>query len=74
MKGGSGESLRPSVPDLLKGHVLYNLACYYATHSELEKAGPALQQAFTLYPASREFALTDPDLVALRPDSSQYPA
>ncbi|HLV98721.1 MAG TPA: ClbS/DfsB family four-helix bundle protein [Ktedonobacterales bacterium] len=60
-----------SVPDLLKGYVFYNLACFYATHSELEKAGPALQQAFTLYPASREFALTDPDLVALRPDSSQ---
>lgn len=59
-----------SVPDLLKGHVLYNLACFYATHSRPEQARPALQQAFLLYPATREFALTDPDLVALRLDST----
>ncbi|HTK10346.1 MAG TPA: ClbS/DfsB family four-helix bundle protein [Ktedonobacteraceae bacterium] len=55
------------VPETLKGYVLYNLACFYATHSQLEQARPALQQAFALYPATREFALTDPDLVALRP-------
>jgi tetratricopeptide (TPR) repeat protein len=58
------------VPDALKGYMLYNLACFRATHAQLEQAGPALQQAFTLYPATREFALTDPDLVALRPKSS----
>src|SRR5262249_44771381 len=34
-----------SVPDLLKGHVLYNLACFYATHGRLEQARPALQRA-----------------------------
>ena len=54
-----------SVPETLKGYSLYNLACYYATHDQLEKAKPTLQQALTLYPALREFALTDPDLFAL---------
>jgi tetratricopeptide (TPR) repeat protein len=58
------------VPDALKGYMLYNLACFRATHGQLEQAAPALEQAFTLYPATREFSLTDPDLVALRPDSS----
>lgn len=55
------------VPHTLKGYIFYNLACFYATHTRLEKAVPALQQAFTLYPSTREFARTDPDLVALRP-------
>jgi hypothetical protein len=45
--------------------MLYNLACFYAAHTQLENARPALQQAFTLYPALREYALTDPDLVPL---------
>ncbi|MGO8949249.1 MAG: TPR end-of-group domain-containing protein [Ktedonobacterales bacterium] len=56
-------------PAILKGYVLYNLACFYATHSRLEKAWTPLQQAFALYPASREYAETDPDLAALRPIS-----
>jgi tetratricopeptide (TPR) repeat protein len=56
------------VPETLKGYIFYNLACFYATHTRLEKAAPALQQAFTLYPPTREFARTDPDLVALRPN------
>lgn len=55
--------LEAGVPEILQGHVLYNLACFYATHSRLEKAWAPLQQAFTLYPHTREFALTDPDLV-----------
>jgi tetratricopeptide (TPR) repeat protein len=63
--------IEAQVPDALKGYMLYNLACFYATHTQLEKAGPALQQAFTLYPALTAFALTDPDLVALRPNSSE---
>jgi len=54
------------VPETLKGYTLYNLSCFYATHDQLEKARPALQQALTLYPALREFALTDPDLFSLR--------
>jgi tetratricopeptide (TPR) repeat protein len=63
--------IEAEVPDFLKGSIFYNLACFYATHSQLDKARPALEQAFALYPALREFALTDPDLVALRPYSSQ---
>jgi tetratricopeptide (TPR) repeat protein len=56
-----------SMPDLMKGYAYYNLACFYATHSQLEKAEPALRQAFELYPDSREFAKTDSDLDSLRP-------
>jgi tetratricopeptide (TPR) repeat protein len=59
------------VPDTLKGYMLYNLACFYATHGQLEKAQPTLQQALILYPLLGEFALTDPDLVALHLNSSQ---
>ena len=59
------------VPEVLKGYIFYNLACFYASHSRLEQAASALQQAFTLYPASREFARTDPDLVALRPHQTE---
>ena len=58
--------IEAEVPDPLKGSIFYNLACFYATHSRQEQAWPSLQQAFTLYPATREFALTDPDLVKLR--------
>jgi tetratricopeptide (TPR) repeat protein len=53
-------------PEDLKGVILYNLACFYATHSRLEQAVPALHRAFMLYPTLKEFARTDPDLVALR--------
>ena len=63
--------IETDVPEFLKGYVLYNLACFYATHGQLEKADPILQQAFTLYPGYRKFALTDPDLIALRPRFSQ---
>jgi len=58
--------IEAEVPDPLKGSIFYNLSCFYATHSRQEQAWPPLQQAFTLYPATREFALTDPDLVTLR--------
>jgi hypothetical protein len=57
--------LEARVPETLQGYVLYNLACFYATHSRLEKAEMPLQQAFTLYPLTRELALTDPDLADL---------
>jgi len=63
--------IEAEVPEPLKGYIFYNLACFYATHSRLEQAAPALQQAFKLYPPSREFARTDPDLVALRPNQSE---
>lgn len=63
----SNRVIEAEVPETLKGYMSYNLACFYATHMRLEQAAPVLQQAFTLYPATREFARTDPDLVALRP-------
>lgn len=63
--------IEASVPELLKGYMLYNLACFYATHSQVESARPALRRAFALYPETREFALTDPDLVALRPSLAE---
>jgi tetratricopeptide (TPR) repeat protein len=63
--------IKAEVPDPLKGSIFYNLACFYATHSQLEKARSVLQQAITLYSSLREFALTDPDLIALRPSPSQ---
>ena len=69
-KGWTDRVVEARVPATLKGYMFYNLACFYATHNRIEQARPILQQAFTLYPATREFALTDPDLVALRPYSS----
>lgn len=53
-------------PTALKGTILYNLACFYATHAQLEQAGTTLSQALTLAPFLKEFSLTDPDLIALR--------
>ncbi|GHO49458.1 DinB family protein [Ktedonospora formicarum] len=62
--------IKADVPDPLKGNILYNLACFYATHDQLEKAPPALEESFILTPELREFATTDPDLVALYPTQS----
>lgn len=58
------------VPETLKGYMLYNLACFYSVHGLLEQARPILQQAFVAYPATREYALIDPDLAALRSSST----
>ncbi|HEV7126021.1 MAG TPA: ClbS/DfsB family four-helix bundle protein [Ktedonobacterales bacterium] len=60
--------LEAEVPQTLKGYVLYNLACFYATHGQVEKAAEPLRQAFVFFPQSREYALTDLDLVQLRPN------
>ena len=57
------------VPAGLKGLVLYNWACFDATHGRVERALPSLRQALELHPGYREFAETDPDLAALRPFS-----
>ena len=65
----AGRVVEASVPDTLKGYTLYNLACFCATHDQVGKARPLLQHAFTLYPGLQEWALTDPDLAALRPSS-----
>lgn len=58
-------------PEFLKGYVLYNLACFYALHTQLEKASATLQQALTLAPHFKELSLTDPDLVALNHQSAE---
>lgn len=58
------------VPEVLKGIVLYNLACFYATHARLEKASAILPQALTLAPYLKEWSLRDPDLVALHDQSA----
>lgn len=70
-KAGAKRVLEAGVPSTLQGYVYYNLACFYATHSRVEKASMPLQQAFTLFPSSRELALTDPDLIELRPNLPQ---
>lgn len=54
------------VPATLHGYVLYNLACYYAMHGQGDRALASLRQAFALWPATREFAQSDPDLAGLR--------
>lgn len=53
-------------PSALQGTALYNLACFYATHDELESAATSARQALALYPSLRELAREDPDLIALR--------
>lgn len=58
------------VPEVLKGIVLYNLACFYATHTQLEKASATLQQSLLLAPHLKEWSLSDPDLVVLRHQSA----
>ncbi len=62
----TGRVVQTEAPEFLKGYVLYNLACFYATHTQLEKAAVTLQQALALAPLFKELSLTDPDLVALR--------
>ena len=59
----------PAASPHLKSLVLYNRACFDATHGRIDSAIPALQEAFTLHPPYRLFAETDPDLSALRPFS-----
>ena len=63
--------VQTEVPDEAKGQVLYNLACFYALDEQLEKASATLQQALTLAPRLREWSLSDPDLVALRNQSTK---
>lgn len=58
--------VQSDAPGDLKGTVLYNLACFYALHEQLEKASRLLQESLTLAPRLKEWSLSDPDLVALR--------
>lgn len=56
-----------AAPDPVKGMVLYNLVCFYATHGQVEKAAGMLPEALRLAPQLREWSRSDPDLAALRP-------
>lgn len=58
--------LEAEVPDPLKGNILYNLACFYALHEQLEKAAINLERALFLAPELKEWSLKDSDLDALR--------
>lgn len=62
--------VQTGAPEPLKGHILYNLACFYATHEQVKKASTTLSQALTLAPHLKEWSLRDPDLVALRDQSA----
>ncbi|GHO48039.1 TPR end-of-group domain-containing protein [Ktedonospora formicarum] len=58
--------LQTGVPEWVKGWFIYNLACFYAQHNELEKAATRLQEAVTATPELEERSKSDPDLAALR--------
>jgi tetratricopeptide (TPR) repeat protein len=58
--------VKTEAPARLKGHILYNLACFYALNSLLEKAATTLERALTLAPDLKELSLQDSDLDALR--------
>ncbi len=58
--------MQSAVPEWIKGWFVYNLACFYARHDQLEKAATHLQKALTLAPDLKEQSLSDPELVALR--------
>ena len=62
----AGRVVATAAPAELSGSVLYNLACFYATHAEVEQAVTTLRRACTLHPPLAEFARTDPDLEAVR--------
>jgi len=63
--------LEAEVPGSLKGHILYNLACFYALHDQLEKASTSLQKALELAPELEEWSRKDADLDALRAKQAQ---
>jgi len=57
--GQYGDQLAP------RGEALYNLACFYATSGQADKALALLPDALRLQPDVREWSKEDPDLVAL---------
>ncbi|GCE29965.1 hypothetical protein KDA_54490 [Dictyobacter alpinus] len=61
--------LQAQVPQWVKGWFLYNLACFYAQHNQLEQAATHLQEAVTLAPNLEERSKNDPDLAALHNQS-----
>ena len=63
--------VQTEAPEVVKGTVLYNLACFYALHEQLEKASVTLQQALRLAPRLEEWSRSDPDLIALHHQSDE---
>lgn len=53
-------------PPAMRGIALYNLACFYATTQQVEKASAVLQQALQFNPDLTVFSKRDPDLASLR--------
>jgi hypothetical protein len=65
-ESGVERLLRPEVPAWLQGNELFNLACFYATHDQVERAPDVLRRALALRPDLEEWSRKDPDLAALR--------
>jgi tetratricopeptide (TPR) repeat protein len=57
--------LQAEVAARVKGHFLYNLACFYAQQNQLDKAAARLQEAVALDPGLQARSKRDPELVAL---------
>ncbi len=65
--GQYGDQLAP------RGEVLYNLACFYATSGQTDRALALLPEALRIQPDLLEWSKEDPDLVSLH-DLSAYQA
>lgn len=50
----------------MRGLTLYNLACFYATTGQPDKALPLLRESLPLHPRLVEWSQQDPDLASLR--------
>lgn len=57
--------MQREVPTVMRSFALYNLACFYATTNQVEKAPEVLRQALDLNPNLIEFSKHDPDLASL---------
>lgn len=62
--------MQADVPEWVKGGFLYNLACFYAQQNHVEKASALLHEAVTRFPRLQERAKSDPELIALRDQST----
>ena len=64
----AGRLVSAGVPAVMKGHCLYNLACFQATHGNLEKASKSLARALAAHPNPQlvDWSKADPDLRALQ--------
>lgn len=62
--------IQANVPEWVKGSFLYNLACFYAQQNHVEKASALLHEAVTRFPRLQERAKSDPELIALRDQST----